>query len=122
MPANVAKVFEIERAGKTLIIIPPSNLSPTQQLDVEASEILKMLDQVPGTSVILDCRHMDFFGSITLGFFMQLWLRVRVRNGRMAFCNLSDQMREVLRLTKTDTLWSVSSTRDEALEFFREAE
>ena len=38
----------------------------------DANEILKMLDQKPGTSVVIDCENTDFFSSSTLGFFMKL--------------------------------------------------
>jgi anti-anti-sigma factor len=123
MPVNIAKLFEIERAGKTLVLIPQSNPNEyaSQQLDAEANEILKMLDQIPGTSVVIDCHKMNFFNSSTLGFFMQLWLRVRIRNGRMVLCNLSNQETEVVHLTKADTLWSICLSRTEALEVLREA-
>jgi anti-anti-sigma factor len=122
MPTKVAKAFEIERAGKTLVLTPRSNPHEfaSVQLDAEANEILKMLDQTPGTSVVMDCQNTDFFNSSTLGFFMQLWLRVRVRDGRMVLCNLSGQEKEVLHLTKADTLWSLCPSRTDALEALRE--
>ncbi len=123
MPTNDARTIEIERTGKTLVLTPLSNPNEfaSGQLDAVANEILKMLDQTMGTSVVIDCHNTDFFGSSTLGFFMQLWLRVRVRNGRMTLCNLSDQEKEILHLTKADTLWSICTSRNEALEVLREA-
>lgn len=120
MPTDPMKFIEVERAGETLVLVPQSNLHAFQQLDAEANEILKLLDLAPGTNVIIDCHNMDFVGSMTLGFFMQLWLRVRVRKGRMVFCDLSDQVQEVLRLTKADTLWRICSSRSEALEILSE--
>jgi len=114
----VAKLFEIEWAGETLILTPHADLSEFafQQLDAEASEVLEMLDRTPCTSVVIDCRNTDFFGSSALGFFMKLWLRVRKCNGHMAFCNVSEHEKEILHLSKTDSLWSVCSSRIEALD------
>jgi hypothetical protein len=51
-----------------------------------------------------------------MGFFMKLWLRVRRCSGRMAFCNMSDHEKEILHITKADSLWSMCSSRKEALE------
>ncbi len=105
-----------------LVLIPRSNLDEIalQQIYAEADEVLKTLDQALGTSIVIDCENTDFFSSSALGFFMKLWLRVRVRDGRMAFCNLSPQEKEVLHLTKTDTLWKIGASRNEALAILRQ--
>ncbi len=123
MPVNVAQLFEIEWAGKTVVLIPKADLSEFafQQLDVEASEVLQIFDQTAGTSVVIDCRNTDFFGSTALGFFVKLWLRVRKCNGHMAFCNVSEHEKETLHLTKMDSLWSICPSRIEALEVLRVA-
>jgi anti-anti-sigma factor len=124
MLIDVAPLFEIEWAGKTVVLIPKADLSEFafQQLDTEAREILEMLDQAANTSVVIDCANTDFFGSTALGFFMKLWLRVQRGNGHMAFCNVSVHAKEILRVTKTDSLWSVCRSRIEALRIVREAE
>ena len=123
MLIDVAPLFEIEWAGKTIVLIPKADLSEFafQQLDTEAREILEMLDQAANTTVVIDCTNTDFFGSTALGFFMKLWLRVQRGNGHMAFCNVSDHAKEILRVTKTDSLWSVCRSRIEALQIVREA-
>ena len=124
MSVNTVKLFEIEWEGETLILIPQADLSEFafQQLDAEAREILEMLDQATNVSVVIDCRHTDFFGSSALGFFMQMWQRVRQCSGGMAFCNCSDHEKEIFYVTKTDSLWSICPSRSEALEVLRVAE
>ena len=88
MSDKAAKFFQFERADDALVLIPRSNLDEIalQQIYAEADEVLKTLDQALGTSIVIDCKNTDFFSSSALGFFMKLWLRVRVRNGKMAFC------------------------------------
>jgi anti-anti-sigma factor len=112
-----AKLFEIERAGETVVLIPQTDISEFafQQLDAEGSEILKMLDQTAATNVVIDCHKTDFFGSIALGFFTKIWRLLRKCNRRMAFCNVSAHEKEILHVTKTDSLWSVCPSRSEAL-------
>jgi hypothetical protein len=34
----------------------------------------------------------------------------------MAFCNLSPQEKEILRLTKLDSLWPICGSREEAMQ------
>ena len=66
-------------------------------------------------NVVIDFHRSDYFGSTALGFFVRLWKRVTMRNGRMAFCNLSQHGAEILRITKLDAYWPICKTRAEAL-------
>ena len=34
----------------------------------------------------------------------------------MAFCNISEDERDVLRITRLDTLWSICESRSDAME------
>ncbi len=54
-----------------------------------------------------------------LGFFIKLWKRVRSVDGQFAFCEVSEHEREVLELTRLDSLWSICPTRAEALAVVR---
>jgi anti-anti-sigma factor len=66
--------------------------------------------------VVLDFRKTDYYGSTALGFFVKLWKRVRDRDGRMAFCGVSDHEREILRVTHLDGMWPICSSREEAVQ------
>ena len=63
---------------------------------------------------IMDFHKTDYYGSTALGFFVKLWKRVRERNGRMIFCNVSEQEREILTVMRLDKLWAIRASRDEA--------
>jgi anti-anti-sigma factor len=121
MPTTSTRLFAIERAGETIVLVPQADLSAFafQQLDAEASEILEVFDRTANLSVAIDCRHTDFFDSAALGFFLKLWQRVRRLNGRMAFYNVSDHEKDILHVTKTDSLWPVCDSKSEALELLR---
>jgi len=87
-----------------------------QWIEAGAREILELLDGTGIKNVILDFDKTDSYGSTALGFFLKLLKRVRLRNGRMAFCNVSDHEREILRITNLDHIWPICSSRSEALE------
>jgi anti-anti-sigma factor len=118
MPQNLTKLFEVEHVGVTVVIIPQAELSDFAfvQLEAEASEVLEMLDQTRANSLVVDCSKSSYFGSVAMGFFMKLWMRVRRCNGRMAFCNMTDNEKEILHITKADSLWAICASRKEALE------
>jgi len=111
-------IFEIEQQGDTLIVVPTVDLRELEYERIEdgASGILDLLNGTGTKNVVLDFYKTDYYGSIALGFFLKLLKRVRVRNGHMAFCNVSDHEKEILQITHLDHSWPICTTRSEALE------
>ena len=115
-------IFEIEQEGDTIIVVPTVDLRELeyQRIEEGARKVLDLLNGIGVKSVVLDFHKTDYYGSTALGFFVKLWKRVRSRNGRMAFCNVSDHEREILQITALDHLWPICSSRSEALEAVKE--
>jgi anti-anti-sigma factor len=114
-------VFEIEPNGDTLVITPVTDLTELafERIDVGAQELLGLLDQEHIKNVVMDFHRTDYYGSTALGIFVRLWKRVRSRNGRMAFCNVSEHETEILKITGLDRLWLICLSRQEAMEAIR---
>jgi anti-anti-sigma regulatory factor len=76
-----ADVFQVERAGPILIVIPLIDLRELNYLQIEAAakNILLLLGKDTLKHVVLDFRKTDYYGSTALGFFVKLWKRVRER-------------------------------------------
>jgi anti-anti-sigma factor len=60
--------------------------------------------------VVLDFSRTDFYGSTALASFVRLWKRASGHGGRMAFCCVSQHEREILAVTRLDSLWPVCRT------------
>jgi anti-anti-sigma factor len=118
---SAAGVFEIEQQEDTIIVVPLADLRgfDFQRIEAGASEILELLNGTAIKNVVLDFYKTDSYGSTALGFFVKLWKRVKLRQGRMAFCNASDHEKEILQITHLDHLWPICSSRAEALEAVR---
>jgi anti-anti-sigma factor len=115
-------IFEIEQKDDTIIVVPTVDLREIeyQRIEEGARKVLDLLNGIGVKSVVLDFHKTDYYGSTALGFFVKLWKRVRSRNGRMAFCNVSDHEREILQITALDQLWPICSSRIEALDAVRQ--
>jgi anti-anti-sigma factor len=116
MMATATGAFEVEREGQTLIVTPLTDLRELDYLEIEAGarDVLHLLGNGTIKNVVMDFYRTDYYGSTALGFFVKLWKRVRDRNGRMAFCGVSDHEREILKVTNLYGLWPICSSRDEA--------
>ena len=119
MPSE--SLFDVERDGDVLVIVPTTDLreSAFEALDAGAKGIFDLLAGGGIQGVVVDFHRTDYYGSTALGFFLRLWKRVSRRGGRMAFCNVSEHEREILAVTRLDTLWPTCRTRPEALTLVR---
>src|ERR1035438_6957299 len=91
-------IFEIEQQDDTIIVVPSTDLRELQYQHIEeaAGRILDLLNDAAIRNVVMDFHKTDYYGSTALGFFLKLLKRVRKRNGRMAFCNVSEHEKEIL--------------------------
>jgi anti-anti-sigma factor len=103
--ALAAGIFEVEQEDDTVIVVPVVDLRELdyQRIEAEASEILELLNGPGIKNVILDFGKTDYYNCTALGFFLKLWKKVRGRNGRMAFCNVSDTSRKSSRSRTSPT-------------------
>jgi anti-anti-sigma factor len=118
-PPSPPRVFEVKQEGETLLIVPVTNLGELgfEEIESEASSLLDLLNDSPARNVVLDFCRTDYFGSAALRFFLRLSKSVRLRNGRLALCNISQHEQEILKLTKLDSLWAICPSRAEAMRF-----
>jgi anti-anti-sigma factor len=110
-------LFGVEREGDVVVITPTADLRELEYRQIEAagSAILDLLGAAGLKGVVLDFHKTDCYGSSALEFFLRLWKRVSGHGGRMALCNVSEQEREILAVTRLDSLWPVCGSRAEAL-------
>ena len=115
--------FQIELSGDTLIVIPLVDLREIAfpQIESGAKAVLDSLEASRAKNVVLDFHKTDTYGSTALGFFVKLLKRARSRGGQMAFCNVSEHERDILRTTKLDHSWPICASREEALASVRRA-
>lgn len=116
-------LFTLTRAEDTIIVTPQRDLSDFDfiQIETAAAEVLGQITGDGGPNVVVDFSKIKFCGSTALGFFARLFKKTRCRGGEMAVCNVSPDEREVLRVTRLDTLWAVCDSLDEAIVAVRSA-
>ncbi len=120
-PALAGGVFGVERAGDTIIVVPAVDLRALDYRRIEAGAraALELLHGPGVRNVVVDFGGSDSYGSGAIGSFLRFWRAVREQGGRMAFCNLSANEKELLRATSVDRLCPVCPSRGEALEAVR---
>ncbi len=109
--------FQIEQQDDTVILIPLVDLGELEyeRIQTDAQTVFQRLAKAHAKNVVVDFCKTDYYGSTALGFFVRLWKRAKTQGGHMAFSNVSPLEREILEVTKLDTLWSICGSRDEAV-------
>jgi len=112
------QVFHTETQSSTLVVVPLGNISSLSgdvvQSDLEC--ILAEFDQRRATSAVVDFCHVSYFGSVMLAAVQMIWKRVRSLEGKLGLCNVSQVGREILHVSKFDSIWPIYDSRQEALE------
>lgn len=80
----------------------------------------KVLDELEkgARKVLIDFARTGYIDSSGLGVLVSLAKKIREAGGDLRLANLSDDLRTLFELTKLDTLFQISDSRERALESF----
>ena len=110
-------VFVREIHQGALVLCPHSPLGNLNESDItaETAELLEVINHSGPTYLVIDLQNGEYMGTAFLGAVVRLWKRVALRGGRLGLCNISDQVFQILRVTKFHTMWPIYPTRDDAV-------
>jgi anti-sigma B factor antagonist len=89
---------------------------------IEGSESASLRQHLEGLAqdpcVVLNLGAIDFVDSTGLGMLVRLLTRSRTVGGDLKLCDVSSRIREVLRITRLDTLFDILDSEAEAIQPF----
>jgi anti-anti-sigma factor len=107
------KVFLAEQEGNTLVVTPRGDAIGFRDSDVSSE--LKTISDLAGSpgiiNLVIDLGSSDYFGSTMIGAINQLGTEFRYIGGRVALCNVSPQMNDMLEIMHLKDLWMIFDTR-----------
>lgn len=119
MPDNLNPTdsFQVQWRGNCLIVLPASNVEGMRWdlIDPAATIILGPLNSQAVPMVIFDLSQLNFFGSVFLALLLRCHKLVKSRGGELVLCSPSEMARDLLQITRLDTLWAIYDSREDAL-------
>ncbi len=111
-------VFEVERQRDTLVVIPQSDSLKFQETELTRGidKLHELMDQPQYVNLVFDLGSAPYFGSMMISAFLALGVKVRDSGGRVAWCNASKSMHDVIRIMKLDIVIPYFPSRKSALE------
>ena len=116
-----SRFFSTEQDGETLVVSTLRDITSLadENLQAELEELERQLEEASVKNLVIDFCQVTYLESSMLNAMVILWKRVRTSGGKMALCNVSKLVREILEITNFDTLWPMLPSRDEAMESVR---
>jgi anti-sigma B factor antagonist len=117
------KVFPAEVEGRTLVVTPRGDSVSFRDSDVagELSTLLSLIGTPGIVNLVVDLGSAEYFGSTMIGAISQLGTRFREIGGKIALCNISPQMSDMLDIMHLGDVWMKFDTRKIALRFMSKA-
>jgi anti-anti-sigma factor len=114
-------VIEIERDGDILIVTPAIDLGELNygQFEEQTKKVCQQLESEEVRHLVIDLCKSEYFGSSTINLFVRFWRITKKHGGQIVLCGLSSVESETLRRANLGTLWSICSSRGEALKTIR---
>ncbi len=112
-------LFETEDLGDIIVVSPIRDMGEFEMAEADVpvyQQLLKLTDQ---RGIVIDMSQTDYFGSSTIGMFIQLVEHAHKQGRAIAFCNLSQHERQVVGITHVNKILDVVDSRKEAIDFVR---
>jgi anti-anti-sigma factor len=106
------KVLAGDLNRDVLVVTPLGDSIGFRQGDVqvEMNTLLKLCEDPRVAHLAFDLGRSAYFGSIIIGVLNSLALKIRERGGRVALCDVSEDMRRMFRALALESVWTEYST------------
>ncbi len=108
--------FAVNRQNDVIIIDVEGQLIVGNRQELK-EKVLQELEG-GGRKFLIDFARTGYIDSSGLGVLVSLSKKIREQGGELRLANLNEDLRTLFELTKLDTLFQISKSRDEALSSF----
>jgi anti-sigma B factor antagonist len=99
-----------------LTVVPLGDFESFRWPEMENASkmIFEIIRNEPGIKILVDMSRLSQCGSALLGIMLRVWKTVSPQHGVLAFCNVNNEVAEILQQTRLDTLWAIYPNREAA--------
>ncbi len=121
---STSPIFVVNLKRAALVIMPLRNISSLAEDELQSQwdDLLAQLRQPEVKHVVFDFEKLNYFGSSMLEAMLFFWKEINEDGGKLAVCSVSETAREILKLSRFETLWPIFDTCDEALDWVNAAD
>jgi len=84
-----------------------------------SKQLLELMEKPKCLRFVVDLSAIKMLSSRTLGVFLDMRQKLQPMGGKMVICGIDPQLYRVFKVTSLDTIFDFFSTRQEALDSFK---
>jgi anti-anti-sigma factor len=108
-----------EQQGATIVELSLPDSIDVMAFDELNDTVLQLVEGKSGGMWIIDLTDVQYMGSAMLGLIVNIRQRIKSGGGRLALCNLSSKLAEIIRACCMEQLFTIAKTRADALKAVR---
>ena len=89
-----------------------------ETVDSIGSELQGIAQSTDTRKIVVDMNRVELMTSTMIGQFVSFNKKCEEREIAVHFCNLTSQIQELFRITKLDSVFTISENREKAMESF----
>lgn len=105
---------DVVRDGDTVVVAPSGEVDLSRSPKLRT--VLREAQSSKPKRVIIDLGAVDYMDSSGVATLVEAFQIARRNNSKMVLCALTDRVRSIFEIARLDTIFTITSTRDEARE------
>ena len=110
------EIIDIEmQQGVTIVIFLAPSISTPADVDSISAKLRPLAEDPDQMKMIVDFDGVKFFSSMVLGLLVDIWKKLKAKNGALVISGINPQLSRVFKITNLDQLFQFYPDRQSAL-------
>ncbi|MFM7150478.1 MAG: STAS domain-containing protein [Gemmataceae bacterium] len=114
----VHRLFEWEPAGNVTVVRFTTSHLRDERIILTVMESLEKMVETGKTNLLIDFTGIEAFASFAIGKLIRFNERMKPPVGRLAFCNLTPNVQEIIKIMNLGRMFSIYESEQDALQSF----
>jgi anti-sigma B factor antagonist len=101
--------------GVTIVTFLVPSISTPADVESVSAKLRPLADDPAQTKMIVDFDGVKFFSSMVLGLLVDIWKKLKEKNGTLIISGINPQLSRVFKITNLDKLFQFYPDRQSAL-------
>jgi len=106
--------FQDHESHQVVIFPPELNDVQWDRIETIGNEVIAALEEITTPKVLMDIAALEYVGSAMVALVVRVGKAVRDQGGKMVVVNKHEQVFEVFRLARLESLWPIVGSEEEA--------
>jgi len=115
----IEKKIELKETNGVLVVnFTDHKIWDEQNIQVLGEQLFELVDSKGYRKILLDFKNVDYLSSAALGKLISLNKKINVLEGKLVFCSIRGEIKEVFEITKLNKFFKIKDDEASGLQAF----